>query len=91
MAAGTLDSPSLTGWYIGYVIGGVAITAVVVLVAIILTMARRIAVQAEDITKALDASRMNTQPLWDVAKVNMGLSGIVGSARAARTVLERRL
>lgn len=87
----SLSTPELTVWYVSFAIAGVCITLVVVLVAIILTMARRIAVQATGITEALEASRMNTLPMWDVAKVNAGLTSIVGSAQAARGVLEERL
>lgn len=86
-----LDTPSLTDWYIGYAIAGVVITLVVILVAIILTMARRIAVQAAAITESLEQARVNTLPMWDVATVNEGLTNIVGNAQAARGVLEDRL
>lgn len=91
LAQDVLDSPSLTTWYISFVIAGVVITLVVVLVAIILTMARRIAVQALEVTAALEEARANTEALWDVAKVNEGLTSIVGSAQAARGVLGARL
>ncbi|MBW3648540.1 MAG: hypothetical protein KY440_12385 [Actinobacteria bacterium] len=67
------------------------ITIVVILVAIILTMARRIDVQARAIIEGLEDSRANTMALWDVATVNEDLTGIVGSAQAARGVLEARL
>lgn len=87
----SLETPSLTVWYVSFAIAGVCITLVVILVAIILTMARRIAVQATSITEALEQSRINTLPMWDVATVNEGLTGIVGSAQAARGVLEERL
>jgi heme exporter protein D len=56
----------LTGWYVGYVIAAVIITIVVVLVSIILALARRIGVQADVITGALDQARINTLPLWEV-------------------------
>jgi hypothetical protein len=87
----SLDTPSLTVWFVSYAIAGVCITIVVILVAIILTMARRIAVQAKGATDSLEESRVNTLPMWDVANVNEGLTGIVGSAQAARGVLEARL
>lgn len=87
----SLDNPSLTTWYVSYVIAGVCITIVVILVAIILTQARRIAVQAAAVTESLEQSRLNTLPMWDVATVNEGLTNIVGSAQAARGVMEDRL
>ncbi len=78
---------SLTGWYVGYVIAAVVITIVVILVAIILALARRIGVQADAVTGALDQARMNTLPLWDVDKINGGIRSIIRSAQEARTAL----
>ncbi len=78
---------SLAGWYVGYVIAAVVITIVVVLVAIILALARRIGVQADAVTGALDQARINTLPLWDVDKVNGGIRSIIRSAQEARTAL----
>ena len=77
----------LTGWYVGYAITAVVISIVVVLVAIILGLARRIGVQADAITGALDQARINTLPLWDVDKVNGGIRSIIRSAQEARAAL----
>ena len=77
----------LTGWYVGYAIAAVIITLVVILVGIILALARRIGVQAQEITAALDEARINTLPLWDVDKVNSGVRSIIRSAETARQVL----
>ncbi|MGI9079498.1 MAG: hypothetical protein ACR2GF_01520 [Acidimicrobiales bacterium] len=78
---------SLTGWYVGYIIAAVVITIVVILVGIILALARRIGVQAMQITAALDEARINTLPLWDVDKINTGVRSIIKSAETARQVL----
>ncbi len=78
---------SLAGWYVGYVITAVVITIVVILVGIILGLARRIGVQADAVTGALDQARINTLPLWDVDKVNGGIRSIIRSAQEARTAL----
>ena len=78
---------SLSGWYVGYVIAGVIITVVVILVGIILSQARRIGLQAADITAALDEGRINTLPLWELDKVNSGVRSIIKSAQSARQVL----
>ncbi len=78
---------SLTGWYVGYIIAAVVITVVVILVGIILALARRIGVQALQITAALDEARINTLPLWDVDKINTGVRSIIKSAQTARQVL----
>jgi hypothetical protein len=78
---------ALTGWYVGYVIASVVIAIVVILVAIILALARRIGVQADQITTALDEARINTLPLWDVDKINGSVRSITRSAREARSIL----
>ena len=78
---------SLTGWYVGYIIAAVVISVVVILVGIILALARRIGVQALQITAALDEARINTLPLWDVDKINTGVRSIIKSAQTARQVL----
>lgn len=77
----------LTGWYVGFVIALVVITVVVILAGMILGLARRIGVQAEQITSALDDGRVNTLPLWEVDKVNEELRLIIRDAEAARAVL----
>ena len=77
----------LTGWYIGYVIALVVIAVVVVLVAIILGLARRIGVQAEQITQALDEARIATLSMWEIEKVNTGLRNSTRYAEQARTAL----
>ncbi|HWC11910.1 MAG TPA: hypothetical protein VG455_11875 [Acidimicrobiales bacterium] len=77
----------LTGWYVGYVIAAVIITVVVILVGAILALARRIGVQASEVTAALDEARINTLPLWEVDKINTGVRSITRSAEQARQVL----
>ncbi len=75
---------SLSGWYVGYAITAVIIAIVVVLVATILGLARRIGVQALAIEESLENSRVHTLPLWDVDKVNSGVRSIIKSASQAR-------
>jgi hypothetical protein len=77
----------LTGWYVGYAIAAVIITVVVILVGIILALARRIGVQALEVTSALDEARIATLPLWELDKVNSGVRSIIRSAETARQVL----
>ena len=77
----------LTGWYVGYVIALVVIAAVVVLVAIILGLARRIGVQAENITQALDEGRINSLAMWEMEKVNNGVRNITRYMEQARSAL----
>ena len=71
----------------GYAIAAVIITVVVILVGIILALARRIGVQAQEVTAALDEARINTLPLWEVDKINTGVRSIIRSAEQARQVL----
>ncbi len=78
---------SLTGWYVGFIIGALTITVVVVLVGAILGLARIIGRQAVDITTALDESRVNTMALWDVDLVNRSIVGINRNAAKARAAL----
>ncbi len=82
-----MTAVSLTGWYVGFIIAAVVITIVVILVGIILGLARRIGVQAMQITNSLDEARINTLPLWDVDKINTGVRSIIKSAETARQVL----
>ena len=77
----------LTGWYVGYAIAAVIITLVVILVGAILALARRIGVQAREVTEALDEARINTLPLWELDKVNTSVRSITRSAEQARQVL----
>jgi len=77
----------LTGWYWGFAIAAVLIAVVVILVADILALARKIGTQALDITGALNDSRENTQPLWEVEKVNDSIRGIIKDAQQARIAL----
>ncbi len=78
---------SLTGWYVGFAIAAVTISAVVVLVGIILGEARIIGRQAVDITEGLEESRLNTLALWDVDVVNRSVIGINRNAAKARAAL----
>jgi ABC-type multidrug transport system fused ATPase/permease subunit len=85
-----LLSTVLTGWYIGFAIAIVVIGIVVILVASILVLARRIGEQAMAIEESLDTGRGRTLALWDVANVNEQLNQIVRRAATARSVLENR-
>ncbi|MGH9149851.1 MAG: hypothetical protein ACRD0D_00495 [Acidimicrobiales bacterium] len=77
-----------TGQYVGFAIGAVVIAIVVVLASIILGLARRIGVQALAVTAALDESRLNTIPLWEVDKLARAIRGVTQKCAEARAVLE---
>lgn len=85
-----MDDAVLTGWYVGWAIGGVVVLVVVVLVAGILSYARRIADQAQEITAALEDTRENTDPLWAVVDVNRDLERAVGGRPGPPHVLQER-
>lgn len=90
--AGTLAShmpnePHLFGWYLGIGIAFAVIVVVVVVVASILTLARRIGIQAQQAIEAIDVGRVNTLALWDVDKANDAAKRIAQSLRAARGAL----
>ena len=69
-------------WTIGFAVAGVVVLLVALLLLAIIALARRIARQAADITEALEATRRNTEPLFDIAAVNHALDRITrGLAR----------
>ncbi|MDQ6783505.1 MAG: hypothetical protein M3063_08705 [Actinomycetota bacterium] len=78
----------LTGWYVGFIIATAVVIIVVILVVVILRLARTIAIQARDVTLALDDCRANTMALWEVQQVNTGVKDINRSAASARELLE---
>ena len=85
-----MSSVVLTGWYVGFAITIVVIAIVVICVAAILALARRINTQAVAIENALEQARVQTLPLWAVGNVNDELNQIVRRAATGRSVLEGR-
>jgi hypothetical protein len=59
-------TPSMFGWYVGFVIAAVVITIVVALVAAILQIARTIGSQAQMANQGLKQALENTRPLHDL-------------------------
>jgi hypothetical protein len=78
----------MSGWGIGFAVGGVVVLVVVVLLVTMIVYARRIAGTAEQILAALRASRDNTAALWKVQDTNLTTTRIVDGAMAARVALE---
>jgi hypothetical protein len=72
-------------WIVGWVGGVVVIALVAALVLAITAVAHRITAQAEDITKALDGARANTEPLFAVKMTNSAVDRITRGLRIART------
>ena len=73
----------LTGWFVGYVIAAAVIIVVVGLIGWILSVARRIGVQANDIVAALGETRETTAPIPAVATLNTKLGSVVNQATTA--------
>ncbi len=70
-------------WFLGWGLGVVVVLLVAVLVLAITALAHRIEGQAEDITKALDGARANTDPLWAVKETNHTLDRITRGLQGA--------
>ena len=77
------------GWYVGWAIGLVVVLIGAVLLLTIIALGRRIVRQAEDITEALDGTRNNTLPLWEVRGTNHAVDRITRGLAAAREMLSR--
>ena len=73
------------GWIIGWVGGVIVVALVAALVIAITALAHRITGQAEDITRALDGTRANTEPLFAVKMTNSAIDRITRGLRSART------
>jgi len=77
---------ALSGWwFVGWVVGVAVILIAAVLLLAIIALGRRIAGQADDITRALDGARENTSPLYDVKRTNLAIDQITRGLRAVRT------
>ncbi|MGH9276854.1 MAG: hypothetical protein ACRD12_01905 [Acidimicrobiales bacterium] len=77
----------LTGWFVGYVLAAAVIVVVVGLIGWILSLARRIGVQALEIVDTLADIRVTTAPIPTVATLNTKLGNVVNGATTARVAL----
>ena len=77
------------GWYVGWGVGLVVVLLAAALLLINISIARRIARQAGDITKALDGTKVHTDPLWEVRATNHTVDRITRNLAAAREMLSR--
>ncbi|MGQ0715795.1 MAG: hypothetical protein ACT4NP_00535 [Pseudonocardiales bacterium] len=78
---------NLFGWYLGFAIAVVVISAVVALVAPILVLAARIARQAPQINASLQQSYRNTLPLADLRQTIDHAEVIIGGLERGRARL----
>jgi hypothetical protein len=74
-------------WLIGWMIGVVVVIIAATLLLTIIGLGHRIVRQADEITASLDATRRNTDPLWDVKKININIDRINKGLAAARRAL----
>lgn len=74
-------------WYLGLSLGFAAVALVVIVVAVILTLAARIAHQAQEAGPVLEMVREYTDELPTVPKINGSAVAILEAARSARKAL----
>jgi hypothetical protein len=76
-----------TWWYAGWAIAAAVVVIAASLLLVIIFLGRRVARQADEITSALDGARANTDPLWDVKRININIDRINRGLVAARRAL----
>jgi hypothetical protein len=76
----------MTGWVVGIFLGVVVILVAAAIVITIVTLAQRIARQAEAAVGGVDKVRQQTDELSGVARINDSGVRILHSARALRKV-----
>ena len=81
----TLAISTTAWWVIGSVIGSVVVVVAASLLITIILLGRRIVHQALAIIEALDATRENTNAMFDVGAVNHNIERITRGLRTART------
>ncbi|MDQ3146992.1 MAG: hypothetical protein M3R01_08705 [Actinomycetota bacterium] len=74
----------MSGWVLGWIIGGAIVVVVVALLLLMIRGAARAAGKAEAVLAALDEAKVNTLPLWEVDTTNQVATRIVEAATAAR-------
>ncbi len=74
----------MTRWILGWVLGTVVVAIAAGLLVAIILLCRRIVRQAEDITRALDSARGNTDGLFGLTATNSAIESITTDLRAVR-------
>lgn len=77
-----------TAWLVGWAVGALVIVIAAVLLLAIIGLGRRIVRQANEITRALDGTRENTTPMFDVSRTNLAIDRItrgLGRVREERS------
>jgi len=78
---------NFTGWYVGYIVAAAVIVVVVLLVGWLLSLARRVGVQANAIADVIGDIRGTTAPVPLVGTLNEKLARVVEQATTARVAL----
>lgn len=71
-------------WVIGWGVGSAVVVIAASLLITIIALCRRIVGQAEDITRALDGARLNTNVLFDLTQTNAAAGSIAADLRTVR-------
>ena len=71
-------------WVLGWGIGALVVVIAATLLITIIALCRRIVGQAEEITRALDGARENSDALFDVTKTNAAVASITADLRTVR-------
>jgi flagellar biosynthesis/type III secretory pathway M-ring protein FliF/YscJ len=82
----TVLTAASTGWWIGLALGIVVILVAAAIVITIVTLARRIAAQAQGAVEGVEVVRAHTDELAGIARINDSGVRILHSARAVRKV-----
>ena len=82
----TVLTAASTGWWIGLVLGIVVILVAAAIVITIVTLARRIAAQAQGAVEGVEVVRAQTDELAGIDRINDSGVRILRSARALRKV-----
>ena len=77
------------GWVIGWALGAAVVGVAASLLVTLIAFCRRIVGQAEDITRALDTSREQTDVLFRLTATNAAVGSITADLRAVREGVEQ--
>jgi hypothetical protein len=75
-----------SGWYVGLALGLVVVFVAAVIVIAIVSLAQRIAQQAQSAVEGVDVVRAQTDELGGIARINDSGVRILHAARALRKV-----
>jgi hypothetical protein len=82
-----MTAAAYTDWWVGLTLGFAVVAVVVVIVAVVLTLAARIADQANAAATVLPVVKDQTNALSGVGNINGSAIAILRAARAARKAL----